>query len=168
MLAESTLSAYSIHPSRTNAGGDVDADAAPTSDSDAMVMVRRLEAATNAHDLEAVVDCFADGYQNETPVHPARGFTGREQVRRNWEAIFAGVPDVRAVLTRGAVAGDLVWSEWEMSGRRRDGEAHLIRGVVIFKVADGRATSARFYLEPVDVSDGDVNAAVSAALGKSS
>jgi ketosteroid isomerase-like protein len=146
----------------------VDADCAPTLDSDPMMMVRRLEAATNAHDLEAVVDCFADAYQNETPVHPARGFTGREQVRRNWETIFAGVPDLRSVLTRAAVAGDLVWTEWEMSGQRRDGQAHLIRGVVIFAVAGGRATSARFYLEPVDLSDGDVNAAVSAALGKSS
>jgi ketosteroid isomerase-like protein len=146
----------------------VDSDAALTLDSDPMTMVRRLEAATNAHDLEALVDCFAEEYQNETPVHPARGFTGREQVRRNWEAIFAGVPDLRSVLTSAAVAGHLVWTEWEMSGRRRDGQAHLMRGVVIFGVAGGRATSARFYLEPVDLSDGDVNAAVSVALGKSS
>jgi hypothetical protein len=30
-------------------------------------MVERLCAATNAHDLEAIVSCFATGYRNETP-----------------------------------------------------------------------------------------------------
>jgi ketosteroid isomerase-like protein len=146
----------------------MDIDARPTSGSDGMAMLRRLETAANARELEALVECFADGYRNETPVHPARGFTGREQVRRNWETIFAGVPDLRTAVTRAAVDGDLVWSEWEMSGRRRDGQAHLIRGVIIFRVVDGRATSARFYLEPVDLGDADADAAVRAAVGISS
>ena len=44
-------------------------------------MVQRLQQATSAHDLERLVDCFAVDYVNVTPVHPARGFTGREQVR---------------------------------------------------------------------------------------
>ncbi len=34
--------------------------------------VERLLQATNAHDLERLVACFADDYRNETPVHPAR------------------------------------------------------------------------------------------------
>ena len=47
-------------------------------------VLRRLQDATNAHDIEAICACFAPGYRNETPVHPARGFTGSEQVHRNW------------------------------------------------------------------------------------
>jgi hypothetical protein len=43
-----------------------------------------------------------------------------------------------------------------------------MRGVVIFEVADGRAASARFYLEPVDRSDTHVHAAVQAAVGATS
>jgi hypothetical protein len=35
-----------------------------------------------------------------------------------------------------------------------------MRGVIIFKVRDGHATSARFYLEPVDPGEGGVDAAV--------
>ena len=131
-------------------------------------MLHRLERATNDHDLEALVDCFAADYRNETPVHPARGFRGSEQVRANWEQIFATVPDLRAVVLRSTVDGKTVWSEWEMSGTRRDGTDHLMRGVVIFKVDDGRATSARFYLEPIDHSGTDVNAAVRAAVGATS
>src|SRR4249919_1418571 len=93
-------------------------------------MVDRLEKATNAHDLDALVDCFAADYRNETPAHPARGFTGREQVRRNWQQIFAAVPDLHAALLGSAVEGDTVWTEWEMSGTKRDGNAHLMRGVI--------------------------------------
>ena len=41
---------------------------------DALGIVERLVATTNAHDLEALVDCFAPDCVNETPAHPARGF----------------------------------------------------------------------------------------------
>lgn len=126
----------------------------------ALELVRRLEAAVNAHDLEAVVACFAADYRNETPLHPERDFIGREQVRRNWEQIFSFIPDVRADLTKHAADGDTVWSEWEHRGTRRDGTAHLMRGVVIFGVEDGRAAWARFYLEPVESGGGDADAAV--------
>ena len=43
----------------------------------------RLVQAMNAHDLEAHVACFRDDYRSEQPAHPARTFTGREQVRQN-------------------------------------------------------------------------------------
>jgi hypothetical protein len=127
-------------------------------------LLLRLQQATNAHDVSAVVDCFTDDYSNETPAHPARGFRGREQVRVNWTLIFAGVPDVQARVLRSATVGETVWSEWEMSGTRRDGAAHLMRGVIIFTVPDQRAVAARFYLEPVDVTDVHADAAVQALL----
>jgi ketosteroid isomerase-like protein len=128
-------------------------------------MVQRLQQATNGHDLDALVDCFAADYVNETPVHPARGFTGRQQVRANWRQIFTAVPDVRADVLRTATAGDTVWSEWQMSGTRRDGVAHLMRGVIIFRVNAGRADRARFYLEVVQQDDQGIDSAVSAQLG---
>jgi len=124
---------------------------------DGAEVVERLLLALNEHDLEGVVACFAEDYVNETPVHPARGFSGREQVRRNWTQIFAGVPDVQARLVRTIVDGDTAWTEWEMSGNRVDGLAFLIRGVVIFRIADDAIASARFYLEPVEETSGDVD-----------
>src|SRR6478752_2883986 len=123
-------------------------------------MVNRLARATSDHDIDALVACFAEDYENETPVHPARGFRGRDQVRKNWEQIFAFVPDVRAEVIRFAVDGQTVWSEWEMTGTRRDGSDHRMRGVIIFGVAGGAASWARFYLEPVDQEPGDVDQAV--------
>lgn len=127
-------------------------------------MVTRLCAATNAN-LDALVDCFAADYRNETPTHPARGFRGSGQVRRNWQQIFAAVPDVTAKVLRCAVDGDTVWSEWEMRGTRRDGAAHLMRGVIVFGVAAGRAAWARFYLEPVHHGGGGFDVAMRATIG---
>ena len=123
-------------------------------------VIERLVAATNARDLDALVDCFTTDYRNETPVHPSRGFVGRDQVRRNWEQIFAHVPTLQAVVVRNAVSDNTVWSEWEMRGTRGDGTLHLMRGVVIFGIRDHRAEWARFYLEPAQDTGEDVNAAV--------
>ena len=109
----------------------------------------RVLDATNAHDVERIVACFTPGYVNRSPCHPARGFTGNEQVRRNWTTILANVPDLVATLVDETSSGDQVWSEWEMRGTRRDGTQHLLRGVMIFGVDGDRARSCRFYIEPV-------------------
>ena len=135
---------------------------------DVLSFPHRLAAATTAHDIDALVACFGADYINETPAHPARGFLGADQVRRNWTQLFAGIPDLTARVLATAVDGDTVWSEWEMTGTRRDGTAHLMRGVIIFGVRDGQAAWARFYLEPVEVDGGDVDTAVArAAAGPS-
>lgn len=121
-------------------------------------VLERLLAAANAHDLDGLVACFAPGYVNETPAHPLRGFRGNEQVRTNWTQIFAGVPDFRAEVPRAATDGDTLWTEWDMSGTRPDGVPFRMRGVVIFGVGDDVITSARFYLEPVEETTGNVDA----------
>ena len=126
-------------------------------------LVERLCQATNAHDLDALASCFAVDYRNDTPVHPARGFQGRAQVRKNWEQIFAAVPDIAAQV-QWVADQETAWSEWEMRGTRRDGSAHVMRGVVIFGVKDGEASWARFYLEPVQEGGGGVDDAVRGAV----
>ena len=124
-------------------------------------LLERLLRAANEHDLEALVACFAADYRNETPVYPARGFVGRERVRRNWEQIFTFVPNVTARLLAYAVDGDTIWSEWEHSGTRADGSRHLMRGVMILGVTAGSADWVRFYLESVD--DDSANADIAVA-----
>lgn len=120
----------------------------------------RLVQALNAHDLEAMVACFADDYVNHTPAHPARGFVGREQVRSNWAQIFAGVTDAHASLTRTAVDGETVWSEWQLTGTRADSTEFLMRGVVIFQIPGDAIAAATFYLEPVEDLSGGPDQAV--------
>jgi ketosteroid isomerase-like protein len=123
-------------------------------------VINRLVEATNRHDLDALVACFAADYRLETPAHPSRNFRGNSQVRRNWEQIFAGIPDIRVETPRLAVEHDVVWSEWEMHGTRRDGTRHLARGPILFGVAGGLIRWARFYVEPVDEATTTVDEAV--------
>jgi ketosteroid isomerase-like protein len=127
--------------------------------------VNRIFEATNAHDVDSLTRCFAEDYVNETPLHPSRGFRGRNQVSKNWTAIFHGVPDIRAEIVRSAYDGNEAWVECEMSGIRRDGTTHLMRGVIVFQVASGLMSSARFYLEPVDTEDLSVDEAVASVIG---
>ena len=115
-----------------------------------LAVVTRLRDAMNEHDLEALVDVFDPDFVSETPAHPQRTFRGADQVRRNWEGIFAGVPDLRSDLLDAVVEGDTVWSEWDWHGTRRDGAPHRMRGVTIQRVRDSRAVSVRFYMEPVE------------------
>ena len=122
--------------------------------------IERLLQATNDHDLDALVACFAEDYVNETPAHPARGFQGSAQVRRNWEQIFAFVPDLRAEVIRLAVDGISAWTEWTMHGTRRDRTPHEMAGIIVFGVTGDLIRWARFYLEPVDRSGSTVDAAV--------
>lgn len=127
----------------------------------------RLVAAVNAHNVEAMVSCFAEDYVNETPAHPGRGFRGNAQVRANWSQIFAAVPDVEAQVVRASVDGGGLWTEWEVSGSRADGAAFVMRGVVIFGTANDVFASARFYLEPVEETSGDVDAHTRRVTGTS-
>ena len=131
------------------------------------VVLDRLQATINSHDLEAMVSCFAEDYVNETPAHPLRGFRGQEQVRVNWRQIFASVPDIQARVLRSSADGDTLWTEWDIAGNRTDGARFLMRGVVIFGVAGDTIGSARFYLEPVEDSSGDVDAHTRRVTGTS-
>jgi hypothetical protein len=79
-------------------------------------VVARLHAAMNAHDVDAFVACFAEDYDSAQPAHPDRAFRGREQVRANWSAVFAAVPDFRPELVRIDAVGDTAWSEWALGG----------------------------------------------------
>ena len=136
----------------------------PKALSEPSAVVLRLQAATNAHDLDALVDCFTTDYVSEIPLHPSRSFRGGDQVRQNWAQILAAVTDLHSELVREAVEGGVVWAEWEWTGTRRDGAPHLMRGTTILGVEGRRIAWARFYMEPV-VDDGvRIDAAVTQAV----
>jgi uncharacterized protein (TIGR02246 family) len=123
-------------------------------------LVARLLAAMNAHDIEAFVACFAEDYDSVQPAHPDRAFRGREQVRANWSAVFAGVPDFRAEVLRVTAVGDTAWSEWRWEGTQTDGGRLDMAGVMVFGVRDDRVAWARLYVEPVDQAGPGIDAAV--------
>ena len=121
-------------------------------------VIDRLQAAQNQHDLAAFLACIASDYQSEQPVHPDRAFQGSEQVRKNWSAMFSGVPDFRSEQLRSVVEGDIVWTEWYWSGTHTDGKPFAMRGVTIFGVRDERIVWGRLYMEPVQQTGAGIDA----------
>jgi hypothetical protein len=77
-----------------------------------LAVVYRLRDAVNAHDLDALVDCFAPEFRSELPTFPDASFVGSENVRRNWGRIFSSVPDITAEIVRSTSDADMVWVEW--------------------------------------------------------
>lgn len=109
-------------------------------------VINRLLDALNSHDVEAVVACFGDDFVSEWPAHPARDAAGQDQVRRNWQAIFARFPEIAISVTASVEAGDEVWGEW----RYVRGAGDELRGVIVVTVRDGLIRRSRFYMEEVD------------------
>jgi ketosteroid isomerase-like protein len=117
-------------------------------------VIDRLVVAMNAHDLDAAAGFFHEDYRSEQPAHPGRAFTGRAQMRTNWEAMFAGIPDFRAEIRRSAQAGDTTWTEWRLSGTRGDGQPFEMRGVTLFEIADDQIVAGWLYMEELEKAAG--------------
>ena len=129
-------------------------------------VIDRLAVAMNAHDLDAAAGFFHADYRSEQPAHPARAFTGRAQMRANWEAMFAGIPDFRAEIWRSVQDGDTTWTEWRWSGTRSDGQAFAMRGVTLFEITDGQIVAGRLYMEDVERDATDIEQTVQVLSGR--
>jgi len=120
----------------------------------------RLRDAQNARDAGLMASLFADDYRSDQPAHPGRAFTGRAQVLENWTGVFAGIPDFTSVLRSVTTSGATEWAEWHWHGTHLDGTAFAMCGVTVFDVRDGLVVEGRLYMEPVDSSGQDIDAAV--------
>lgn len=106
----------------------------------------KMEAAINAHDIDTV-NCFAPDFVGEQSVHPEQNFTGAEQVRKNWTALFAQVPDLQAKLITHTIADELGWSEWHWQGNHTNGTELDMRGVVVVGLRENAIAWARLCME---------------------
>ena len=121
-------------------------------------VMNQLLAAMNAHDLDAFVACFAPDYHSEQPAHPSRTFDGRDQVRKNWASVFAGVPDFSAELVASASThGGIEMGEWHWSGTHTDGSPFAMCGVIVMGVEGQRIAWGRLYMDVVERDGADIN-----------
>jgi hypothetical protein len=111
----------------------------------------RLLDAQNRHDAEGMAALFAADYRSEQPLHPRRGFSGKDQVAVNWSQMFDGVPDFEAGVVKEGTDGSTSWAEWVWRGSHRDGTPFLMKGVTVMGLGDdGLINWARLYMEPVE------------------
>lgn len=112
-------------------------------------VVESFVAAISRHDLDAVVRCFAEDYEDEAPARQGEVVQGPDEVHTNFARMFTSMPDVRATIIRLAEREDEAWVEWRLSGTRDDGSTMDFVGVNIFGVADGVFRWGRIYTELV-------------------
>ena len=123
--------------------------------------IERLRDAVNAHDPSAMTAVIAPEYLSSQPAHPNRGFSGADQVHKNWTAIFGAVPDIALDVLDDLDDGTTCWSEWDFHGHYTDGTVFHERGAAIFGLRDdGLIVSARFYMELVEEGGADIDETV--------
>jgi hypothetical protein len=110
-------------------------------------VLERMHRALNARDLDAYIACFAPDYRSEQPIHPDWAYTGTDQLRWNWTAIFENVPDFSAELLRSMIDGDTFWSEWRWTGSQPDGRPMTIVGMIVMGVKNDKIAWGRIYME---------------------
>jgi ketosteroid isomerase-like protein len=129
-------------------------------------VTERLLEALNVHDLESQLALFNEDYRSEQPVHPARAFSGRAQVRENWSKLYESISDFRAELVRLAVVGEEEWGEWIWRGTKEDGTPLEERGVTIMGIRDGQIAWGRLYLEETEREGADIDETVRRMAGR--
>jgi ketosteroid isomerase-like protein len=121
-------------------------------------VTNRLVAAMNAHDLDALVACFAPGYHSRQPAHPSRAFEGSDKVRENWASVFSGVPDFHAELILSATTDDAVEiGEWHWRGTHTDGSPFAMRGATVMGIEGEQIAWARLYMDLVERDGADID-----------
>ena len=99
--------------------------------------------AFNRHDLDAIMECFADDCVFYMPrgIGP-RGdrYTGKHGVRAGLAKRFEGIPDVQYGDDRHWAGDDFGVSEWTLTGTNLAGQRLEVRGVDLLEFADGKIT----------------------------
>jgi limonene-1,2-epoxide hydrolase len=112
---------------------------------DPMTVVSRFVEAANRHDVDGIHACVHPNFDSIQPCYPSRNFTGADQVRKNWRAIFDAEPGFRLTVLRSARSGNTVWVELHGAG-----DAAQVAGVFILGVEEDKIRWARVYSGPVE------------------
>ncbi len=97
--------------------------------------------AFNSHDLNAIMDFFADDCSLDMPRGPdewGQRFVGKAAVREGLATRFQGLPNVHYGDARHWSSGSMVFSEWLLTGTRPTGEHVRVRGCDHYEFQDGK------------------------------
>ena len=115
---------------------------------EAIRMLRSIAAGFDGHDLDAILEHFADDAVFESPRGPApwgQRHVGKEAVRKAFAGRFAGIPDARYRQDDHFVDGDRGASEWTLSGTTTDGQRIEVRGCDLWTLRDGKVVKKDSY-----------------------
>jgi len=109
--------------------------------------------AFNRHDLDRIMEFFADDCVFEMPRGPepwGRRYVGKQQVRDGLASRFAGLPDVHYGGDTHWVCGSRGVSEWTITGTTPAGVRVEARGCDHFQFRDGKIVKKDSYWKIVE------------------
>lgn len=110
--------------------------------------LERFLDAFNAHDLDAIMEFFADDCEFDMPRGPdpwGKRYTGKTAVREGLATRFAGIPDVHYGDDAHWICGDHAVSTWLLTGTSTTGERIRVRGVDLLEFRGGRIVKKDAY-----------------------
>jgi steroid delta-isomerase-like uncharacterized protein len=118
-------------------------------------VLRAVLDAFNRHDLDGILEFFADDAVFESPRGPdpwGTRFVGKEAVRAGLAKRFAGIPDVHYGNDDHFLSADgrRGVSEWTLTGTTTDGDLLEVRGCDVWTFEDGRITRKDSYWKRVE------------------
>ncbi len=122
---------------------------------DQSATVEMLEAignAFNSHDLDAIMELFADDCVFYSPIGSdiwGRRVDGKEAIRAFHEQLFANVPDLHWEGTEAWVSGNKGCLGWRRTGTTVSGEKQDWLGCDLFEFRDGKITKKDAYFKIV-------------------
>ena len=116
-------------------------------------LLKEFLEAFNRHDLDAIMDFFAEDCVLYTPRGEGpRGdrYVGKSGVRAGLAQRFAGIPDVHYGDDRHWAGDDFGVSEWTLSGTTVAGRRIEVRGVDLLEFAHGKVIRKDSFWKIVD------------------
>jgi ketosteroid isomerase-like protein len=99
--------------------------------------------AFNRHDLDAIMDYFAEDcvfYLPRGSAPHGNRYVGKTEVRAGLSTRFEGIPGVHYGDDRHWVCDDFGVSEWTLTGTSKSGQKIEVRGVDLLEFVDGKIT----------------------------
>jgi ketosteroid isomerase-like protein len=128
-------------------------EATVTEPSVTVAQLDQILAAFNAHDLDAIMQFFADDCELLMPrgkePHGTR-YLGKAAVREGLATRFAGLPDVHYGEDRHWVAGNQAVSTWLLTGTTKTGDKVRVRGVDLLEFRAGKIVKKDSYWKIVE------------------
>jgi uncharacterized protein (TIGR02246 family) len=111
-------------------------------------LVRKAEAAVNAHDVEGFLALMTDDVVWEATAPPdGDRFEGKASVRAAGEGFFSSSPNAQFETEEIVALGDRAVTRWTYRWVDQDGKAGHVRGVDVCRFRDGQIAEILSYVK---------------------
>jgi ketosteroid isomerase-like protein len=110
--------------------------------------LQSFDDAFNAHDVKAIMSHMTDDCIFESSAGPdinGEKFTGKKEVGKAFENVFATFRDAKWSNPKHFISGDRGFSEWIFTGTKSDGTRVEVTGCDLFSFRDGKIAIKNSY-----------------------